>query len=248
MFVTLDEGLGLLVEELARRIGPASLAVGEGVTGLERQEDGSWLVRSAADEPQVADAVILACPAYMTADLLEPHAAGVAEELRAIPYVSSATVTLAYPGDGFPGRPDGFGAVIPKGEQRRIKAFTWVTTKFFGRAPAGTILMRVFIRSTRGETERMSEEQMIATAREELEAILGLGVPPLWARAYRWDRAMPQYVVGHLDRVERIETGISAVPGVFLAGGAYRGSGIPDTVRVSRERAREAVAYVARGG
>ena len=86
----------------------------------------------------------------------------------------------------------------------------------------------------------------MAAAREELADILGLRAEPLWARSYRWDRAMPQYVVGHLERVERIEAGLSAHPGLVLAGGSYRGSGIPDTVRLSRERARTLIDSFAR--
>jgi oxygen-dependent protoporphyrinogen oxidase len=189
-----------------------------------------------------ADAVILASPAYVTAGLIEQVDAELAAELRAIPYVSSATVTLAYRRDAFPAQPDGFGAVIPKGEQRAIKAFSWVTTKFFGRAPDDLVLMRVFIRATGGETEGSSEAELAALAQAELEDILAVTSPPVWARAFRWDRAMPQYVVGHLDRVERIEERLQSLPGLVLAGGAYRGSGIPDTVRVARERAQELVA------
>ena len=243
MFVTLDEGLGLVSDELARRIGLESIRTGVAVTGLRRTEAAAWTVGRDGGE-EAFDAVILACPAYASGDLLEVSAPEVAAELRAIPYVSSATVTLAYDAAAFPSGIDGFGGVIPKGERRRIKAFTWVTTKFVGRAPEGTVLMRCFIRATAGETERMTLEEMGRAAQEELADILGLVAPPRWYRAYRWDRAMPQYVVGHLDRVERIEAGMAALPGVVLAGGAYRGSGIPDTVRVSRERAREVVAFL----
>jgi oxygen-dependent protoporphyrinogen oxidase len=102
--------------------------------------------------------------------------------------------------------------------------------------------MRVFIRATAGEIEGKSEEELKSLAQAELSEILKITASPLWGRAYRWDRAMPQYVVGHLDRVERIESRLEGFPGLFLAGGAYRGSGIPDTVRVARERARELVA------
>jgi protoporphyrinogen/coproporphyrinogen III oxidase len=239
MFMTLDDGLGLLVDEIVGRLPPESVRLGEPAVGL-RQGEAGWTVET----PQAgyeADVVAITVPAYVAGALLEPLSGELAEELRDIPYVSSATVTLAYDRAKFPAQPDGFGAVIPKGEKRRIKAFSWVTTKFFGRAPAETVLIRVFIRATRGETEGMNEDNLIALAREELADILALESPPLWARAYRWDRAMPQYVVGHLDRVDRIERKIAELPGLVLAGGAYRGSGIPDTVRVSRERAVEIV-------
>lgn len=240
MFMTLDEGLSLLVEELVRRLGPGTLRTGEPVMGLERLDSG-WAVATPTGR-YPADAVILAAPAYVSADLLEPLDADLAAQLRAIPYVSSATVTLAYRRSEFPAQPDGFGAVIPKREARGIKAFSWVTTKFFGRAPEDITLVRVFIRATGGEIEGKGEEELVALARGEIEDILGVASPPLWGRAYRWDRAMPQYVVGHLERVERIESRLENLPGLILAGGAYRGSGIPDTVRVARERAHETLA------
>ena len=147
-------------------------------------------------------------------------------------------MTLAYAASLFPTHLEGFGLVIPKGEHRRVKAFTWVTSKFYGRAPADIVLMRCFIRATAGETDGLSEGDMAEMARAELADILGVAVPPLWSRAYRWDRAMPQYVVGHLERVERIDARLAALHGVRVAGGAYKGSGIPDTVRFSRAQAR----------
>jgi oxygen-dependent protoporphyrinogen oxidase len=240
MFMTLDDGLGLLVEELVRRLGPGTVRTDEPAVSLQRDEGGGWKVSTARGE-HTADAVVLASPAYVSAGLIEPLDTTLAEELRGIPYVSSATVTLAYRRAEFPTEPDGFGAVIPKGEQRAIKAFSWVTTKFFGRAPDDVVLLRVFIRATGGETEGKTEAELADMARGELESILGVRVAPLWSRAYRWDRAMPQYVVGHVARVERIERQLEALPGLVLAGGAYRGSGIPDTVRVARERSQELI-------
>lgn len=238
MFMTLDEGLGELMAELTRRVGPAALRTSERVNDLAPGPDGGWTVRTVAGATYEADGVIFATPAYATAEILRGVDPALAGELDAIPYVSSATVTLAYPTSLFPTHLDGFGLVIPKGERRRVKAFTWVTSKFYGRAPADVVLMRCFIRATAGETDGMSEEEMAQMAGEELADILGVSVPPLWSRAYRWDRAMPQYVVGHLERVERIDVQLAGLRGVRVAGGAYKGSGIPDTVRFSRAQAQ----------
>ena len=239
MFVTLRRGLEELVVELARRLGDERIELGQKVTGIRRGADGRWEVTTAEGEAKPADAVILATPAHATAEILACLAPGIADELREMPYVSSATVTLAYRREDVPTSPGGFGTVIPKGEARRIKAFTWVTTKFFERAPADTVLMRCFVRVPFGERVP-SQDELKRIAARELADILGLP-EPLWARAYRWERAMPQYVVGHGARVERVEAALAELPGVVLAGGAYHGSGIPDTVRVGRERARELV-------
>ncbi len=238
MFMTLDEGLGELITELSQRVGAAALRTSESVNNLSAGPDGGWTVRTVAGATHEADGVIFATPAYATAKILRGVDPVLAGELDAIPYVSSATVTLAYPASLFPTHLDGFGLVIPKGEQRRVKAFTWVTSKFYGRAPADVVLMRCFIRATAGETDGLSEEDMAEMARAELADILGVSMPPLWSRAYRWDRAMPQYVVGHLERVERIDARLAGLCGVRVAGGAYKGSGIPDTIRFSRAQAR----------
>lgn len=245
MFMTLDEGLGGLMAELSRRVGAAALRTSEPANNLSARPDGGWTVRTVAGATYEADGVICATPAYATAEILRGVDPALAGELDAIPYVSSATVTLAYPASLFPTHLDGFGLVIPKGERRRVKAFTWVTSKFYGRAPAGVVLMRCFIRATAGETDGVSEEEMSEMARAELADILGVSVPPLWSRAYRWDRAMPQYVVGHLERVERIDARLAGLHGVRVAGGAYKGSGIPDTVRFSRAQARALLADLA---
>lgn len=244
MFMTLDEGLGRVIGELAQRVGSSALRTGDAVATVGRRGT-EWMVSTTGGEVFEADAVIVATPAYEAARMLAETAPELAEELSEIPYVTSATATLAYRGDEFPSEPDGFGVVIPKAERRKIKAFTWVTTKFFGRAPAGTVLMRCFVRPDADDGTPLDEKGLVDAAERELAAILGVRVPPLWSRAFRWDRAMPQYVVGHVDRVERIESLVAALPGLALGGGAYRGSGIPDTVRYSRERARMIVAALA---
>lgn len=238
LFVTLDRGVGRFVEELVRQIGSEHIVTGEPARSLQALDGGRWRVETATGRVDEADAVLFASPAYVTADLLAGLDAALATDLRGIPYVSSATVTLAYPRAHFPAAPNGFGAVIPKGEHRRIKAFTWVTTKFFDRAPDDTVLMRCFLRAVTGQSVGLTDEEMVTAAREELESVLGVTGPPLWSRSYRWDRAMPQYVVGHLERVDRIEAALGRFRGLALGGGSYRGSGIPDTVRLSRERAR----------
>ncbi len=159
MFMTLDEGLGGLMTELTERVGAAALRVSEPAGDLAARKDGGWTVRTIGGATHEADGVVFATPAYATAEILKGVDSVLAGELDAIPYVSSATVTLAYAASSFPTHLDGFGLVIPKGEHRRVKAFTWVTSKFYGRAPADIVLMRCFIRATAGETDGLSEER-----------------------------------------------------------------------------------------
>jgi len=244
MFVTLDEGMGLLVDELVEQIGRENVQTECPVSNLTRGDEG-WEVH-AADGCVQADAVLLACPAHAAAGITERMAPNLAEELRRIPYVSSATVTLAYAENTFPSHVGGFGAVVPGGEPTPLKAFTWATTKFFGRAPEGTVLMRCFLRAADVVEGEGMRDRMVDTAAGELRRVLGVAAEPLWGRSYFWEDAMPQYVVGHLQRVELIEQLVDGQPGLELAGGAYHGSGIPDTVEFSRARARALVAGLRR--
>ncbi|MBU2604111.1 MAG: protoporphyrinogen oxidase [Actinobacteria bacterium] len=245
MFMTLTGGLSRLVEALTHDLGPEALVTSTHVERVERAATGTWTVHAQTGASWIADVVIVAAPAYAAAAMLGDTAPALADELKAIPYVSSATVTLAYDEATFPRDPDGFGVVIPKAQSRRIKALTWVTSKFYGRAPEGTILMRSFVRPNDESGNPLDERALIAAATEEIAHIVGVTAAPRWARAFRWDRAMPQYVVGHLARVDRIEAALASLPGLALAGGAYRGSGIPDTVRHSREQARAVVQALA---
>ncbi len=248
MFMTLTGGLGRLIKALEHDVGPDALVTSTRVQSVERSADGAWTVRTDTEACWAADAVIVAAPAYAAAAMLRAAAPALAEELAAIPYVTSATVTLAYDEATFPRDPDGFGVVIPKAQNRRIKALTWVTSKFYGRAPEGTVLMRTFVRPNDQAGNPLDEPALIAAATEEIAHIVGVTAAPRWARAFRWDRAMPQYVVGHLARVDRIDEELTSLPGLALAGGAYRGSGIPDTVRHSREQARRVVQALAPPG
>ena len=186
-----------------------------------------------------ADAVVLAGEAHRMA----PLAAGVDPELGrllgGIRYVSSATVTLAYPRSAVRHPLDGFGFVVPRAEGRALLACTFSSVKYPGRAPEGMALLRGFLGGAlHGEMFDRSDGDLVTAARAELGDALGIAADPLLVRLRRWPHAMPQYRVGHLDRVESIERAIGRLPGLFLAGSGYRGVGISDCVR-SGEAAAE---------
>ena len=154
-----------------------------------------------------------------------------AAELRSIDYVSTATVTLAYRDSDLPQPLDGYGYVIPRREQRKALACTWTSTKFPHRAPDGYALLRVFIGRAGQEGEIMwDESSLLKTAQEELQLTLGITAEPILRRIYTWEKAMPQYNLGHNKRLERIENQLVSLPGMALAGNAYQGIGIPDCI------------------
>ncbi|HEY7599959.1 MAG TPA: FAD-dependent oxidoreductase, partial [Candidatus Limnocylindrales bacterium] len=138
---------------------------------------------------------------------------------------------------------DGFGLVIPQSERRRINAVTITSNKFDRRAPGGYTLIRAFFGGSRSpDIVDLDDPALLALVRAELRDILGIAAAPLWSRIYRWPLANPQYDVGHLERVDALEQLLP--PGLYLAGSAYRGVGIPDCVRGGQVAAEAALAQI----
>jgi oxygen-dependent protoporphyrinogen oxidase len=189
-----------------------------------------------------ADRVILATEAHATARLtryLDPSLATLLEE---IPYSSAATLSLGYRRADVPHPLDGFGFVVPRSEGRALLAGTFSSVKYPGRAPEGHVLIRGFLGGMLNAAV-LSEDDgaLVARARAELRAALGITAEPVLTRLHRWPASMPQYRVGHLTRVETIERAAAALPGLALAGAAYRGVGIADCVRAGEAAAEHAL-------
>jgi oxygen-dependent protoporphyrinogen oxidase len=238
LFVTFRGGMEELVTELAARLPPGATLLKQRVDGLERRGD-RWRVSSAEGTAIEADRVIVATESYTTARLLRYVDPSLATLLGEIPYASSATVTLGYRRVDVPHALDGFGFVVPRVEGRALLACTFSSVKYPGRAPDGYALLRCFVGGALNEAVLDADDATLATrAREELGQALGVAAAPVLTRVARWAKAMPQYHVGHLGRVEAIERCAGAIPGLLLAGGAYRGVGIADCVR-SGETAAE---------
>jgi oxygen-dependent protoporphyrinogen oxidase len=193
-------------------------------------------------ESIAASAVILTAPAYGAARLLAPLVPALADALHAIRYVSTTTVSLAYRRAEANLSLKGYGVVIPRAEQRRINACTITSRKFAHRAPDDGLLIRAFVGGSRTpEMLHLDDESLVAVVRDELCAILGIAAEPLFSRIYRWTDSNPQYDVGHLDRVARIRQ--ISPPGLFLAGAAYDGVGLPDCIRQGQVAAAQALAH-----
>ncbi|HEX7973321.1 MAG TPA: protoporphyrinogen oxidase, partial [Anaerolineales bacterium] len=200
----------------------------------------------AGGEVLEADALALAAPAYATGDLLAGLAPALADDLRAIPYVSTATVSLAYRQVDLPCPLDGYGYIIPRREGRRALACTWTSTKFPHRAPEGFALLRVFV-GRAGEEDSLPADEagLLALAREELRLTLGFTARPVLEKVFYWERAMPQYNLGHPERLRRIDAALGELPGLALAGNGYRGIGIPDCIHSGEQAAEELIKYLA---
>lgn len=239
LFASHARGMGALIDALAERLPRQSLRLGAPVEALGHVAEG-WRVQ-AGGETLEADAIVVAVPAWMAARLLEPLDARLGAELRAIDYASTATVSLAFPAAAVAGRLPGFGFVVPAIEGRPLIACTFSSRKYAGRAPDDHELLRAYVGGARRpEMAEMPDAPLVATVRDELRLLLGITAEPTLVRVHRHARAMPQYAVGHLDRVADIERRVATVPGLAVAGAAYRGVGIPDCVR-SGEAAADAL-------
>jgi oxygen-dependent protoporphyrinogen oxidase len=189
-------------------------------------------VISAGLQSDQFDAVIVALPTHAAAALLQRCGPELSSELAAIQYSSSVTVALGYGKQVRDALPPGFGFLVPRSEGKRMLAATFVHNKFPHRAPDDRAILRCFLGGARGEQMlALSEDQILTIVRQELDQILGLKAEPLFTRVFKWKGAMAQYGVGHLDRLERIESLRKKQLGLALAGNGYRGIGVPDCVR-----------------
>ena len=241
IFTSLKGGMQQLVEALVEGLPDGILRANSPVQAVQKQGRG-WVVSAgyASDE---FDAVIVATSATAAVPLFEITCAALAFELKAIPYSSSMTVALGFDQDVRAALPPGFGFLVPHSEGKRLLAATFVHNKFPHRAPEDRALIRCFLGGTRDEQVlQIADDEILNIVREELRQILGLNAEPLFTRIYRWKGAMAQYVVGHLERLQRIDDLLKQWPGLVLAGNAYRGIGVPDCVRSGEAAAQHVLA------
>lgn len=240
LFSSLKDGMQQMVDALIERIPASAARTNCDVSSLRYTGEQWQLTGSGFHNVPTSnfDAVVLAAPASAAGRLLQAGHPDLASELSGINYSSSVTVTLIYTRADVAKLPPGFGFLVPRSEKRRMLACTFVHNKFPHRAPAGRAIIRGFLGGTRDEAVlSLSEEEILRTVRDELAQILHLSAEPLAAQVYKWPRAMAQYSPGHLERVVRIERLRDALPGLALAGNAFRGIGVPDCIRSGMEAA-----------
>lgn len=248
LFVSIDRGMEVLASRLAERLGPRALRLGETVRDLRRDPaTRRWRVATGSGGFD-ADAVICALPAFAAADVLAALDGELARDLKEIPFSSTATVNLAYRRSDIAHPLDGYGFVVPHAERRTITACTFSSVKYAGRAPDDVALLRCFAGGAlQPRLLDQPDTVLEARVREDLEALLGVSGSPTLCRTARYPDGMPQYNVGHLDRVERIEARLERFPALALAGKSYRGVGIADCVQSGETAAERVADELARG-
>jgi oxygen-dependent protoporphyrinogen oxidase len=244
-FVTFKGGIGALADALVRALD-GRLIGGQGVAALDYEPAAARPYRVQLEDGEIlsADAVVITAPSFVAAELVASFQPELAAGLRRIRYVTTGTVSLAYAKSAIGAPLDGYGLVIPRTERRRINAVTISSSKFMHRAPDDAVLLRVFVGGSRNPAvAELDDLPLLELARAELRDILGIHAEPLWSRIYRWPRSNPQYDVGHLAHIDALEALCPA--GLYLAGSAYRGVGIPDCARQGRDTAAKALAALA---
>jgi len=237
LFVTPREGMSSLVAAIAAKLPQGSIQLNSRVTSLAQNDDGTWQLE-VNGTPVSFDGVILATRASQAAELLRPVKESLAEDMASIPYAGASVVVLAYRKDQFPRAVEGSGVVVPLIEQRKIIAVSFASNKFPGRAPDDRLLIRVFVGGAcQPELAELDDDALFQLVQRELEDLLGVRGEPEIKNVVRWLGAMPQYHVGHLQLVDRIEQQVSGLANLEVAGNAYRGVGIPFCVRNGEQAA-----------
>ena len=229
-FLTPTTGLAEIVEALVKHLqgNGVKLRLNTSVRQIVKI-DSRYIVKLDDDSSFDTDSVILATPAYVSGHLLASFDPTLASDLKNIPYASTATVSLAYRQSDLPKPLDGYGYVIPRREGRKALAGTWTSTKFPHRAPDGYALIRVFV-GRAGQDIPWDENELLELAKEEVILTSGITAEPIVSRVFMWDKAMPQYNLGHPEILKRIDAALDDYPSLALAGNGYRGIGIPDCI------------------
>ena len=247
VFVSLTSGIGALAESVAKASG-ADVRLNAVTRGLKRTETGWRLTIGSAADPEYldADAVILAVPAAPAARLLADIAGEAAAQLKQIPYASMAIVTLAFRADDFPAQQRS-GYLVPAVDGRTVKAATFSTVKWphlAAQAPVHVVRCSIG-RSGDVAVLQRDDADLAALAEAELAGAIGLTAKSVAQRVTRWGGALPQYNVGHLDRIAAIRTAVAKQPGLAVAGAAYDGVGIPACIATAKSAAAQATAHLA---
>ncbi len=237
-------GVRTLVETLAAALGDA-VVLGAPVRRVERTASGYRVLAGTPERAVPASAVVLACPAYEAARMCEDLAPSLAEDLAAIPYAPVTVVATAYARADVPHPLDGFGFLVPGREGRPVLGTLWDSSVFGDRAPEGRVLLRTMVGGARRpDLAALPDRDLLEAVRAQLRDFLGVRADPVRVWVYRHDRGIPQYEVGHGERLARIADALRDLPGLFLCHNAYRGIALNDCAREARATAEAAVRFL----
>ena len=241
LFLSFDRGMQVLADEVTARLAAEWVRVNTRVNSLALdQSTGQWQISLNDDSRLLADLVCLAVPAHTAALLLQHANPDLARALDKISYASTATVNLAFQRADVPHPLDGFGFVVPFIEKRSLLACTFSSVKFPGRAPQDQVLLRAFVGGAlQPQLFELDQDEMLRRVLVDLRDLLGITKPPLFSLTEKWRRSMPQFHVGHLELLSQIRELTQRQSGLYLAGNAYGGAGVPDCIRSGESAAQQ---------
>jgi protoporphyrinogen/coproporphyrinogen III oxidase len=243
-FVSLPGGLSELVSALVAALPAGTFRSGIQVQCVAPAGPGRPLIVRTDHGSIDARAVVLATPAYVTADLVRNFDADLARLCAEIPYASAATIALAFERRAVANPLHGSGFVVPRVERNGILASSWLSSKWPHRAPPDRVLVRTFVGGARDpDALAETDAQLVDRSLRALAPVIGIRGAPLFTRVYRFPRGNAQHEVGHLARVETIGHTLARHPGLFVTGSGFRVTGIPDCVADGRATARVAADF-----
>jgi oxygen-dependent protoporphyrinogen oxidase len=241
-FLSFKAGMNQIVDKMVDLLAPHAF-VHTGVKALTRKTDApespGYDILMEDNTKVEADLVVLATPAHVSSKIVTALDLNLANQLAAIPYNSAVIVNYTFKTSDLGKKLDGFGFVVPKKENRSIKAGSWASLKFPGRCPEGSTIVRASIAAERVEASITADDARIhAWVRKDLKDIAGIHARPLFYRVYRWPTSRPQYTLGHSERVAAILETLSKHEQLYLTGSAYFGTSVAKCIRHAGEIAR----------
>lgn len=244
ILTSFNGGLQFLTDALRERLGSDAVMTDSEVTAASAGSSVRFKITTASGELD-ADAFILATPAYCTADIVQGLNPAMSAFLRMIPYSSMTVVCFGYERDRIRHNLDGFGYLIPREEKSSTLGTLWDSSIFPNRAPAGKVLLRSMLGGACfPDAIRFSDEEVVKRVRGDLQQIMGIREAPSFIRIFRHEKAIPQYTVGHSDRLASLDELTTAVPGLFLTGNSYRGIGLNDCVAAAVKTATSVISHL----
>lgn len=236
-------GMGVLLQTLAEKLGPA-LKLGVAARSLHQHED-RWHVQPTQGDTLRADAVVLAAPAYVQAELCANIDPNLANEMAAIPYTTAVVAVIGYARADLPKNLKAFGYLSPQRLGRPVLGVLWSSSIFPEQAPPGHFQFRAILGGwRRRDVLEWDDEAIRAAVRADLRATMGIQAEPSFFWLHRWPRAIPQYHLGHSDRLRRMEQCTARLPGLFLTGNAFRGVALNDCARDAELTASRVADYL----
>jgi oxygen-dependent protoporphyrinogen oxidase len=234
-FLSFKAGMNQIVDKMVALVGPQAF-VHTGVKAITRKKgtpkSSKYTILMEDDTKVEADLVVLATPAHVSSKIVAALDPNLANQLVAIPYNSAVIVNYTFGNKDLNTKLKGFGFVVPKKENRNIKAGSWASLKFPGRCPQGSTVIRASIAADRVEASTTEDDSRIDTwVRKDLKDIAGIHAQPLFYRIYRWPASRPQYTLGHSERVATILEALSQHKHLYLTGSAYFGTSVAKCIR-----------------